>query len=343
MDKKEQIMKQRITFQINNINMLLQNEPNKKSRSLTSGALLILFSFVVIANAQAASFDCTKTVSKIEKMICEDTELSKLDEEMLTVYQKTYHYTADPAELRLKQKQWIKYRDTCKEVRCVTKAYHSRLTVLQTILSDPQPCFRLLERKWPEVASGNYPVCRDFLYNINMYCSDLPICGWKVDPSAKSLSLPSWEELDPKTHLKLIQHMFQQYFSNPEEKWHPIPQETLKWINEGRTRLQHARIDLGTDAKNKHVVRFDSEPCNRQTKDFYGVEVRVAVVDDSLSRVDSRYEYLGTGGMGFILHNGLTYVITRNGNGFAIQEPFSSGDEFHTGMRSVCVFDYLKR
>lgn len=40
----------------------------------------------VFIEAQAASFDCDKAATKIEKMICSDKELGSLDEDLLKAY-----------------------------------------------------------------------------------------------------------------------------------------------------------------------------------------------------------------------------------------------------------------
>lgn len=298
---------------------------------------------LIPAKTQAVSYDCSKTTTKIEKMICADAELSKLDEQLKNVYQDVYKHTADPVGLKMEQRQWLKERESCQSALCLIKAYSTRLASLQVILSEPKPCFRLLERKWPEVASGHYSVCVDFVKNLNKFCAESPICEWKVDPSIKKLSLPQWEEIDPKTHLKLIQHMFQRYFKDPEETWVPIPPEILHRINERKTRLRHTWVDLDRDGKKEHVANFDGGSCNMQGLDFFGTEARVAVVSTSLSQVNSLYEYMGRGGMGIIIHDGLGYVITRNGDGFALQEPFSARGGFDKGMDSVCVFDYLEK
>lgn len=316
---------------------------NMRGLVMKAGLFFFTLSLFLAVYTQAASFDCAKATTKVEKMICANAELSKLDDEMQPVYQDVYKYTADPAGLKIEQRHWLKVREACKDVACLAQVYRKRITDLKKTLTEPKPCFRLLVREWPKVASGHYPVCVDFLKNINKFCSNLPICEWKVDPSIKTLALPQWEELDPKAHLKLIQHMFQRYFKNPEEAWTPISPETLQRINEGRTHLWHAWFDLDRDGQKEHVVRFDGGSCNMQGVDFYGVEARVAVVNTSLSQVDSLYEYMGRGGMGIIIHDGLGYVVTRNGDGFDVQEPFSAREGLSKGMDSVCVFDYLRK
>ncbi len=238
----------------------------------------ILAPIILAPTAYPASFDCTRAMSRVEKLICGDAELSRLDEEMKTAYQQASQNAADPVGLRAEQKQWLGLRDFCKDAGCVNQVYRARLASLYSMIQASKPCFRLLERKWPEVASGHYPVCVDLLKSMNTYCSYLPLCEWKVDPFITSLSVPQWEELDPREHLKLIQHMYQGQsdFQAPEEQWEPIPPDTLRNIHEGKTRLWRAWIDVDRDGQKEYVVRFQSMPCADKI-DFYGAESKTWV------------------------------------------------------------------
>ena len=90
------------------------------------------------ATAQAASFDCAKAKTAIEKMICADTELSKLDEEMAAAYQKALARTDDKDGLKKKQAKWLQQRNDCGKAdnveyrtSCVKKAYLARSSSLQ--------------------------------------------------------------------------------------------------------------------------------------------------------------------------------------------------------------------
>lgn len=329
--------------------------------------------------AQAASFDCGKAKTKVEKLICSNATVSKLDREMQSVYQNDYKRTADPAGLKIEQRQWLKTRNACKDTTCLIRAYRTRMAELKAIQAEPKPCFRLLERKWPEVASGHYQVCVDFLKNLNSFCEAAPtsewrkssfphslvmvpvyqksalICEWKVNPAINMLALPLWEEIDPKAHLKIIQNMQQRYYHDPEEKWIPIPPDMMQHISEGKSRMWHTWIDLDRDGQKEHVVRFDDLPCGRGDGSyFFGLPNYFAVVDDNISKLNVNYEYLKSA-MGIVVHGGQTYVLDGGtGNqvvfdsgskGFRdsldLQEPFSA-ETGEKGMRSVCVFEYLK-
>ncbi len=311
---------------------------------LTAGVMLIALSLRQATITQAASFDCAKATSKVEKMICADAELSRLDGEMQTIHQQASQFIADPVGFRAEQRQWLKSRDTCKDTGCLAKAYRSRIVTLQTVLAEPKPCFRLLERKWPEVASGHYPVCVDLLKSMNKFCSNLPLCEWKVSPSVPSLSLPRWEELDPREHMKLIQHMYegQSDYKAPEEQWKPIPSDVLRNIEEGKARLWRTWIDADRDGQKEYVVRLQGKT-NEDKRDFYGMGSRINVADASMSRVDPRYSAWSTAAMDIVLHDNRAFIIGGHGDEFDVREPFTVGDEEkRSGKKSVCVFEYLK-
>lgn len=357
------------------INMNRNVEQNIGLRPL----FCVLCCLISMSSAQAVSFDCAKAQTKAEKLICRNRQASQLDKEMQLAYQDAQAHTSDPASLKTEQRQWLKMRDTCNNVTCIIQAYRTRLASLKTLLAEPKPCFRLLERKWPEVASGHYPICLDFLKNLNNFCDAAPvsnwiksptggqimvsaypkselICEWRLNPAINTVSVPYWDAIDPKTHLKIIQNMLQHHYHDPEEKWQPIPPDMLQRINEGQSRLWHTWIDLDRDDHKEHVVRFDDLPCGRSDRPyFFGLPTYIAVVDDEITKVNVSYEYLNNV-MGIVVHNGQAYVITGGTGsqktfdsglvGFRdsldLQEPFSVPETGSKGMTSVCVFDYIK-
>jgi len=92
------------------------------------GAVLLLFA----NTACAASFDCSKAGTKVEKMICADPELSKLDEELDRKYQTALQ---GPWETSSRYKSehdftWLKKRNRCPDSKCLKYVYHQFLTYL---------------------------------------------------------------------------------------------------------------------------------------------------------------------------------------------------------------------
>lgn len=89
---------------------------------------------------QAAGFNCKYAKSHVEKLICTDSHLSKLDDEMNALFDKIEGETAghdgetgqviDPAGKE--QKHWREtVRDACKDVQCLKSAYTGRLAEMR--------------------------------------------------------------------------------------------------------------------------------------------------------------------------------------------------------------------
>jgi len=101
-----------------------------------SGLLLLAASFcpAAVNSVQAASFDCAKAASKVEKMICADAELSELDEKMAKAYDKALPKAPDPSVVKQQQKEWLRERNLCMNRTCLHNQYQLRLGELQRII-----------------------------------------------------------------------------------------------------------------------------------------------------------------------------------------------------------------
>jgi uncharacterized protein len=96
-------------------------------------ALALLWAGAPAQRAMAASFDCAKATTGIEKAICGDAALSDLDEYLGRYYGAALAGLPDGAAcLKLDQKQWItKVRDACgPQAACLKTAYLARLATL---------------------------------------------------------------------------------------------------------------------------------------------------------------------------------------------------------------------
>lgn len=98
-------------------------------------ALLILFLSFFISAAKGASFDCAKAGTAIEKQICADPFLSKLDDALGSNYRRMNAVNiGDGArkDLRLKQIEWLKFRNKCQSKSCLVDAYLNRIDEICT-------------------------------------------------------------------------------------------------------------------------------------------------------------------------------------------------------------------
>lgn len=92
---------------------------------------LVLGWLALSFTAQAASFDCAKAGMKVEKLICGDAALSKLDEQLAVAYQQALAATMDKDALKRQQQEWLtKTRDACHDSECLKNAYSTRFKVL---------------------------------------------------------------------------------------------------------------------------------------------------------------------------------------------------------------------
>lgn len=101
-----------------------------KKLILTSIAVLVLSTNLV----EAASFDCTKASTEFEKSICNDKQLSDLDEKLAKVYKKLKS-TGDNANIKQDQIAWIKETRKCgSDSNCIQVKYQERLAILSKSL-----------------------------------------------------------------------------------------------------------------------------------------------------------------------------------------------------------------
>ena len=94
---------------------------------------------LALAPAQATSFDCAKAATTVEKLICGDADLSKLDEDMsLAYHQALDRIEQSNAQEAFKQKfiksqrQWLKNeRNLCRNPECLRESYGRRMKELK--------------------------------------------------------------------------------------------------------------------------------------------------------------------------------------------------------------------
>ena len=99
-----------------------------KTHYLVFGTFLLL---IAAENAFAASFDCRKAATAVEKMICADDELSKLDEALSKAYIRALEQTDIKKQIIESQRQWQRnFRDACQDSGCLKKVYEIRLKEL---------------------------------------------------------------------------------------------------------------------------------------------------------------------------------------------------------------------
>lgn len=92
---------------------------------------LLLVLALMTLSLFGASFDCSKATSDVEKMICKDDELSKMDENLTITFWQAMNKVYDKSELKKEQSLWIKERNKCQDIKCIQTQYVERIKALQ--------------------------------------------------------------------------------------------------------------------------------------------------------------------------------------------------------------------
>ncbi|MFB3884846.1 MAG: ankyrin repeat domain-containing protein [Thermodesulfobacteriota bacterium] len=117
---------------------------------------IISCSLFLLGTGEAASFDCRKARTKIEKLICSNDELSKLDESLSEVYLRALNRADIKQQTIESQRQWLKYeRNLCQSAECVKHAYETRIKELSLSASFGLVFFRDPNRNVKQ--SGSLP------------------------------------------------------------------------------------------------------------------------------------------------------------------------------------------
>jgi uncharacterized protein len=104
-------------------------------------------------SAFSASFDCHKSHTFIEKAICADKQLSKLDEKLGQAYKMALAKTSATDEIKAGQQEWQeKVRNICQDKDCLIKVYKMRLTALDPSLTNTD---KFVGTSWRPLYSSN--------------------------------------------------------------------------------------------------------------------------------------------------------------------------------------------
>ena len=93
----------------------------------------MLMCLVLTPWARAATFDCDKASTSVEKVICSDTRLTNLDDQLGRQYKDVLAASSNGGALKAEQKAWLSSRNQCKDSDCIMKAYDDRIRVLNAM------------------------------------------------------------------------------------------------------------------------------------------------------------------------------------------------------------------
>ena len=227
---------------------------------------IVLGWLVVIMSVQAASFECGRASTKIEKLICSDDELSKLDEKLNTAYKTAIQDPKEAESIRQAQKQWMKERNGCADTACIKHIYENRLVSLHSMISsananfsdyvlaplpDAYPDRSEFEGELSEPAKDP-TACGIYLQNLRYFARhNLPLsCGQPVAPALTDKIKPvEWENLDPEKHPELFKALVTKVFSTGHSEVKDFPSEAALSLERERVRkggmvFRRAKLEL---------------------------------------------------------------------------------------------------
>ena len=89
----------------------------------------------LMPSAWAATFDCNKASTFVEKAICSDSRLTSIDDQLGRLYKDALAASSNSSALKAGQRAWLSSRDQCKDSDCVIKAYEARISSLSAMSS----------------------------------------------------------------------------------------------------------------------------------------------------------------------------------------------------------------
>jgi uncharacterized protein len=106
---------------------------------------LIIIGFLIVSvNTYSASFNCAKASTWSEKVTCSDHQLSKLDELLMSSYEKALSSTSHKTSLKAAQRKWLEsIRNICQDTACLKSDYSSRIAELNDLVATTPKIFSL--------------------------------------------------------------------------------------------------------------------------------------------------------------------------------------------------------
>ena len=109
----------------------MKTDPYGRKTMRTLGVAGILWA---AGSALAAGLECTKAVVPVEKVICGDPQLLRLDRELATAYEDAMPHIGNRRNWAAAQQTWVDARNRCIDKRCVRRAYENRLSEVSELV-----------------------------------------------------------------------------------------------------------------------------------------------------------------------------------------------------------------
>lgn len=107
--------------------------------------VLVIAGLVFSTNSFAASFNCDKAATFVEKAICNNEEIGKLDDELAANFKAMKNSDigkGSTKDLISTQKKWLSVRNKCTNDQCLIDSYSKRIEAIceYPVISGVHPC-----------------------------------------------------------------------------------------------------------------------------------------------------------------------------------------------------------
>lgn len=225
--------------------------------------------WVLSSSLNAASFDCDKASTHVEKLICSNPDLSQLDSDLGAAYKAAMNKAVNKDNIKQEQRHWLKTKlNICKDIECLSSAYFQRISQLnsnQSSFSTTSSDYRL--PKFSLEKGNQFQLCRDFLDLMNRVPKkEKPNCDldYPFDDIAKKEGFREihWKEVDLKDYKEILKNhsvyrskeLTPEEISRNEERFEAyFPTSTARvWV---------ASFDANGDGNQDTVVRVKYKNC----------------------------------------------------------------------------------
>jgi uncharacterized protein len=244
--------------------------------------------------AQAASFDCGKAQTQVEHLICDNPEISKLDDELDAQYKLALQDHTRAEATKFSQRQWLQERNRCSTAVCLRDTYLGRIWHLQgasravvqpstttipdqsktisgvtheeeSASSPPKGKFVVVQAMYP------YSVCERFKDNLNQFRNlDFDQCNPRISDKFPEFSRPyTWKEIpfDMALAEKAIRstedvadlrdpEMIAKARNEQEKRWLTWKKDSEPLRAAGKAHMWITKIDIDGDGKVDTLLRM---------------------------------------------------------------------------------------
>lgn len=227
-----------------------------KKKHLLSFCMLALLLVGHIERTQAASFECAKATTSMEKLICSNDDVSGLDEELGQVYKEALIKYVDKKDMMVRQQRnWIKWiRSQCANTSCLLTLYEARIGEIAdgdnvASLNGPDiPNFVLTDGR-------GLPLCEAYLNVLNSTPrEELRAC--KLPDLSKSKIKSVEFKILTGEELKIVdQIIYEQGYRHTHAEWEKNWPEREKEYSVGFRKVGEAYWDLDKDGVPDRIIQ----------------------------------------------------------------------------------------